>query len=86
MTRYSTYVYEANMPSDQYFCVEILVGDCSIPEYTKNEQVYVESNLFTSVSYSQKVSEVVNGETETQVNTYTLLSFACVYCGCSFAI
>ena len=56
------------MPTDNIFSLKILVNGQVIPEYVKNEKVYVESNLFTPVSYTQKVTEVVDGETETQVD------------------
>lgn len=57
------------MPSNKYFNLEILVGGKPIPEYKKKSFSYVESNLFCPVSYSSSVSEVVNGEVETQVKS-----------------
>ena len=56
------------MPSNDKFSMEILVGDAAIPEYNKKEFVYVESNLYTPVSYQQSVCDKVNGEEEKQVS------------------
>ena len=54
------------MPSDGNFAFRVLVGGRALPEYAFNGETYVESNLWTPVSYQQEVSEIVNGEKETQ--------------------
>ena len=57
------------MPSNDEFSLKILVGDEPLEEFQHGGCVYVESNLFTPVSYKQSVCETVNGELETQVYT-----------------
>lgn len=60
------------MPSNADFRLDILVGSQPLPEYSRNLQHYVESNLSTPVSYSVTSEEVaVTGEKETQVYPVT---------------
>ncbi|XP_077982844.1 uncharacterized protein LOC144437711 [Glandiceps talaboti] len=54
------------MPSNSEFSLNILVGDVQVPEYQKDGITYVESNLFTPVSYKVRTDEVVAGEIESQ--------------------
>ena len=47
-----------------------------MPEYSHGEHTYVESSLTTPYSYQQEVTELVNGEKETQnfpVTPYRIL-------------
>ena len=46
------------------FCV--LVAGLALPEYCKDGRIMVESNLFTPVSYKQRVREIAYGEVEEQ--------------------
>ncbi|XP_048240710.1 sodium/potassium/calcium exchanger 1-like [Haliotis rufescens] len=54
------------MPSNKDFTMSILVGGVELPEYTKDGTCFVESNLFTPVSYNVHLEEEVQGETEAQ--------------------
>ena len=62
-----------NMPSNNEFALEILVGGVAVPEYEKSGHFYIESNLYTQVSYKKEVSEVVGTEVESQVCTRVCL-------------
>ena len=64
------------MPTDGKFGFSVLVAGQSMPEYTKEGKVYIESDLCTPVSYYQEVEEFANGERECQrtpVTPYKLL-------------
>ena len=50
------------MPSDGNFGFSVLIAGLPVPEYRQDGKVYVESNLWTPVSYTQRVREVVYGE------------------------
>lgn len=54
------------MPSDGFFSFEVLVGGEVIPEYQHEGKTYVESNLWTTVSYKQEAKEYVDGTVECQ--------------------
>lgn len=54
------------MPTAGDFCFSVLVGDAVLPEYNRDGVTYVESNLWTPVSYKQRVREVAYGEIEEQ--------------------
>ncbi|MCH9631682.1 MAG: hypothetical protein S4CHLAM37_17070 [Chlamydiia bacterium] len=54
------------MPANGKIGFSVRIGDSDIPEYHKDGQYYVESNLFTPVSYLQEVREMVYGEIEAQ--------------------
>ncbi|XP_006820006.1 uncharacterized protein LOC102802113 [Saccoglossus kowalevskii] len=54
------------MPSNDYFKFHVLVEGDAIPEYTKDGQAYVESDLFTSSSYMTQTVEEVHNELEVQ--------------------
>ncbi|XP_046561907.1 dentin sialophosphoprotein-like, partial [Haliotis rubra] len=54
------------MPSNKDFTMSILVGGVELPEYSKDGTCFVESNLFTPVSYNVHLEEEVQGETEAQ--------------------
>lgn len=54
------------MPSNDDFTLTILVGGTALPEYHKDGECFVESNLFTPYSYQQVCREVIGGENETQ--------------------
>ena len=55
------------MPENNDFALEILVGSTPLPEYEKDGQYFVESNLTTPYSYTTSATEVVGGEQEAQV-------------------
>jgi len=55
------------MPSNDVFRFSINVGETPIAEYEREGKYFVECNLYTPVSYQQKLSEEINGELETQV-------------------
>ena len=55
------------MPMNADFSLEVLVGGCVLPEYSKDGDHFVECCLFTPITYTQKVEEIVNGEKEKQV-------------------
>lgn len=57
------------MPSSDDFQLEILVNKEPIQEFVdkKTGKVYVESSLFTPVSYKQEISEKVEDKVVTQV-------------------
>lgn len=64
------------MPSDGTFAFNVLLGGYPVPEYAHDGEVYVESNLYTPLSFEQEISELVNGEKEIQnfpVTPYQLL-------------
>ena len=50
------------MPSDGNFGFSVLIAGLSVPEYHHEGKVYVESNLWTPVSYNQLVRELAYGE------------------------
>ncbi|XP_067663384.1 high mobility group nucleosome-binding domain-containing protein 5-like [Haliotis asinina] len=54
------------MPSNKDFTMSVLVGGVELPEYTKDGMYFVESNLFTPVSYNVHLEEEVQGEMEAQ--------------------
>ena len=54
------------MPFDAFFGFHVTIGSQTVPEYVKGDVVYVESNLWTRVSYKQTVRELVQGEVEEQ--------------------
>lgn len=71
------------MPSDTFFGFSILIAGRPVPEYVKDGRVYVESNLYTPFSYSQKTEQLVNGEMEiesTPVTPYQLLIRLAPHC------
>ena len=74
------------MPQNKDFHFQVLVGGVPLPEYTvespDGNKIYIESDLFTHVSYTVPGSEVVAGEVETQV--CTILS--CHVLSCHFLI
>jgi hypothetical protein len=58
-----------NMPATEHFKVQILVGDQPIPEYKKDGNVYVESNLnIKGFSYHIREHDLVGAEYESQVS------------------
>ncbi|CAD5113620.1 DgyrCDS2783 [Dimorphilus gyrociliatus] len=56
------------MPSSEDFKLEILVNKQPIHEYVDNKtgKVFVESNLYSPISYLQKITEKIEGQTVTQ--------------------
>jgi len=50
------------MPSDGNFGFSVLIAGLPVPEYRQDGKVYVESNLWTPVSYKQSVREMAYGE------------------------
>ena len=54
------------MPSDVYFSFSVLIGSIPVPEYHKDGKIYIESNLFTPVSYEREERELTYGEMEVQ--------------------
>ncbi|XP_078675075.1 uncharacterized protein LOC144912987 isoform X1 [Branchiostoma floridae x Branchiostoma belcheri] len=71
------------MPSNAEFGFSVLVGGHVIPEYQKDREVFVETNLYSPVSYKEKVVSshrkveeiVVDGQTEVNewpVTPYTI--------------
>ena len=71
------------MPLSSSFAFSVLIAGIPLPEYTKDGVTYVESNLWTPVSYQQRVREVVYGEIEEQewpVTPYQLLISAKPHC------
>ena len=50
------------MPSDSNFGFSVLIAGLPVPEYHHEGKVYVESNLWTPVSYNQRVRELAYGE------------------------
>jgi len=63
------------MPSDGNFGFSVLIAGLPVPEYLQDGKVYVESNLWTPVSYNQRVREMVYGEVRLVSRSQTL---ACV--------
>ena len=53
-------------PEMANFKFHVLVAGLPVPEYRKGRRVLIECNLFTPVSYKQKVRELVYGEVEEQ--------------------
>ena len=51
-----------NMPGDGYFGFSVLIAGLPVAEYRQNGKVYVESNLWTPVSYKQSFREMAYGE------------------------
>ena len=63
------------MPTNSNFSFSVQIGNHDVPEYEKDGELYVESNLFTPFSYEQEVRELVCGEVEVQkwpVTPYTV--------------
>lgn len=54
------------MPSDGNFSFSVLIGGMAVPEYHQDGKIYIESNLWTPVSYEQEVRERVGDEMEVQ--------------------
>ena len=54
------------MPTDGKFGFSVLIAGLPVPEYLKDGRYYVESNLWTPVSYKQLVRELAYGEVEEQ--------------------
>ena len=50
------------MPSDSNFGFSVLIAGLPVPEYHHEGKVYVESNLWTPVSYNQRVRELAYKE------------------------
>ena len=65
----------AVMPTDGCFGFSVLVAGLPVPEYTKDGETYVESNLWTPASYQMSIREFAYGEVEEQkwpVTPYTI--------------
>lgn len=63
------------MPTDGCFGFSVLVAGLPVPEYTKDGEIYVESNLWTPASYQMSIKEFAYGEMEEQkwpVTPYTI--------------
>ena len=56
------------MPSNADFTTEILIAGVAVPEYEKDGKYFIECNLNTSLTYMDKVTEIVQGDRESQVN------------------
>ncbi len=54
------------MPTDGNFSFSVVIAGLPVPEYEREGKVYIESNLYTPVSYQQQVKEMVYGEIEEQ--------------------
>lgn len=54
------------MPTDGKFSFCVLVDGVELPEYQKDGVTYIESSLWTPVSYKQRVRELAYGEIEEQ--------------------
>ena len=50
------------MPGDGNFKFAVLIAGLPVPEYYHDGKIYVESNLWTPVSYNQRVREMAYGE------------------------
>ena len=50
------------MPTDGNFEFNVLIAGLPVPEYHHEGKLYVESNLWTPVSYNQLVRELAYGE------------------------
>ena len=50
----------------------VLIAGLPVPEYHQDGKVYVESNLWTPVSYNQRVREMVYGEVRLVSRSQTL--------------
>ena len=75
------------MPTDGNFGFSVLIAGLPVPEYTKDGHTYVESNLWTPVSYQQSVREFAYGEVEEQswpVTPYTIRVFTEPHCTLSW--
>ena len=75
------------MPTDGNFGFSVLIADLPVPEYTKDGHTYVESNLWTPVSYQQSIREYAYGEVEEQswpVTPYTIRVFTEPHCTLSW--
>jgi len=71
------------MPSDGNFGFSVLIAGLPVPEYLQDGKVYVESNLWTPVSYNQRVREMVYGEIEEQewpVTPYQIRVYTYPHC------
>ena len=60
------------MPSDGNFGFTVLIAGLPVPEYYHEGKVYVESNLWTPVSYNQRVRELAYGEVLRDDNSCSL--------------
>ena len=54
------------MPTNGRIGFSVRIGGSDVPEYYKDDQYYIESNLFTPFSYRQEVRELAYGEMEVQ--------------------
>ena len=54
------------MPSAEHFSFSVLIGGVAVPEYYKDGKTYIESNLYTPVSYDREEREQVGDELEVQ--------------------
>ena len=54
------------MPSDGNFAFSVLIAGLPVPEYHHEGKVLIESNLWTPVSYNQRVRELAYGEVGTK--------------------
>ncbi len=75
------------MPTDGNFGFSVLIAGLPVPEYTKDGHTYVESNLWTPVSYQQSIREFAYGEVEEQswpVTPYTIRVFTEPHCTLSW--
>ena len=68
------------MPSDGNFGFTVLIAGLSVPEYHHEGKVYVESNLWTPVSYNQRVRELAYKEVGDKQLTKNALYWESKYC------
>ena len=71
------------MPTDGKFGFSVLIAGLPVPEYLKDGRYYVESNLWTPVSYKQLVRELAYGEVEEQewpVTPYQIKLYTLPHC------
>ena len=66
------------MPSDGNFGFSVLIAGLPVPEYRHEGKVYVESNLWTPVSYNQRVRELAYGEVGSK-SSYKKSCYSTVY-------
>ena len=75
------------MPADGNFGFSVLIAGLPVPEYQKDGRYYVESNLWTPVSYKQRVRELAYGEVEEQewpVTPYQIKVYTQSHCPLSW--
>lgn len=75
------------MPTDGCFGFSVLVAGLPVPEYTKDGETYVESNLWTPASYQMSIREFAYGEMEEQkwpVTPYTIRVYTEPHCPLSW--